>query len=139
MKTDREIEREDRLWQTELDLKKSLIKVHDEEFRTILGEDFKLAKLNDQERAFILDMVGIGRMALDLVPNPDIAQEIKDMDFLPIKTIAILRFNIEKNMIVDRSVGWGEEKEKQEDQNEETEKWINRLQKRLGNQKKEED
>ena len=139
MKTDREIEGEDRLWQTELDLKKSLIKVHDEEFRTILGEDFKLAKLNDQERAFILDMVGIGRMALDLVPNPDIAQEIKDMDFLPIKTIAILRFNIEKNMIVDRSVGWGEEKEKQEDQNEETEKWINRLQKRLGNQKKEED
>lgn len=136
MKTPEELQREDRIWQNELDAKKYLIQVHDERFRDMLGTDFKLAKLDGaaltQKQQFILDMLSIGQMALDLVPHPDIAHQIKDMDFLPIKGIAVLSFNVDKNMIIDRTTGWGEEKNQNDQDNEKEDAWIDKIKKKMG-------
>ena len=97
------------LWQHDLDAKKYLVEVHNKEFRKILGEDYKLAKLTDQDREFIMEMVGAGITALEIIPVPETAVEVKEMDFAYINTLSILKFNQQENMIVDRTTGWQQE------------------------------
>ncbi len=116
-----------KIWQTELDAKKYLTQVH-MDFKKFLGTDFKLAKFEDKEREFILTILTAGMMVSDLCPHPDIGMELKEMDFAYINTLAVLKFNVDDNMIVDRITGW--QKENDGELQEESE-YLSRLAKRI--------
>lgn len=118
-------------WQNELDAKKYLTQV-EMEFKKILGSDFKLANFNDQDREFIMSMVSIGIMAVDITPNPDIGHSIKEMDFIPLNTLAVLKFNLHGNMIVDRILNW---QNSQEQENKESD-WLEKFSKAIKGNKK---
>lgn len=120
------------VWTSDYDQNRFLTQVH-MPFKKILGVDFKLAKFTPQEQEFILDMVQIGMMAVDIVPDPDIGQDIKEMDFGVINTLAILRFNVEGNVILNRLTKW-EEPEKQV--RHEDLPWVERLRKRVSGESK---
>lgn len=127
MKIDKEILKEERQpWQNQLDANKYLTEVH-MDFKKIIGTDYKQAKFSDQDREFIMSMVGVGIMAMDLCPNPEIGEQIKELDFGYINTLAILKFNLDGNMIVDRITNW----EKQTGEQEEESNWIEKLTKRI--------
>lgn len=142
MKGDKEIEREEKLWQNELDLKKSLMTVHDTDFRKILGEDFKLGKLDNTEisrkQRFVMDFMGIARLGLDLCPHPDYAIEIYNMDMMYAKGLAILSFNVDDNMFVDRATSWQQNKEEEGTEGITEDKLLDRWKKRMGKNKLEE-
>lgn len=118
-------------WQTELDAKKYLTDVH-MPFKDILGTDFKQAKFSDQDREFIMTMVGAGIMIKEICPNPDIGNNIKELDFSYIYTLAVLKFNLDGNMIVDRITNW--EKQQSEETGESS--WIEQMKKQFGGEKK---
>lgn len=95
-------------WQHDLDAKKHLTEVHMGEFKKLLGTDFKMAKFDDKEREFIMTILTAGLMAVDICPHPDIAEDIKQMDYAYINALAVLKFNVDGNMIVNRITNWTE-------------------------------
>lgn len=102
-------------WQTELDAKKDLVQVHNNNFRQVLGEDFKLAKFEEKDVEHILNLLGAGTGIIGLCPNPDVARDMKDMVFTYLNGLAVLRFNRHENMIVDRIANWNPEQQGDED------------------------
>lgn len=101
--------KEEKPWSHELDAVKHLTDVH-MDFKKYVGTDFKLAKLDNdvmtKKQVFVMDMVPAARMAYDLCPNKEIGLEIHDMIMSHVNTMAIVNFNLDKNMIVDRVTAW---------------------------------
>jgi hypothetical protein len=73
-------------------------------------------------------------MIADLCPNPDIGQELKEMDYTYINTLAVLKFNIDDNMIVDRITEW--QKPTEEEDHELDNSYVERLMKKISGEKK---
>lgn len=117
-------------WQNDLDTKKYLTEVHSD-FKQYLGVDFKLAKLTDKQKEFIMDMLTIGMMSSDLTPNPDVGEEIKMMDYATINAISILEFNNQENMIIDRLTDYGKREEEKKQEEEKEDQWFNKMKKRM--------
>lgn len=118
-------------WQHELDAKKHLTEVH-MDFKRLLGTDFKLAKFDDKDREFVMSILTAGMMIEDLCPHPGVGQELKEMDYAYINSLAVLKFNQPGNMIVDRVTNW-----QQQENEEKTEmKWIERFTDKLTGKKK---
>lgn len=113
-------------WQHELDAKKHLTEVH-MDFKKHLGTDFKLAKFDDKDREFVMSILTAGMMISDLCPNPDVGEELKQMDFAYINSLAVLKFNQSNNMIVDRITNWQREQEEEKT----AASWIERMTSRI--------
>lgn len=125
------IQTETKPWQHDLDAKKYLLDVH-MAFKKYLGVDFKLARLNDKEREFIFTMVPAALGIYDLCPNKQIAEEIMNMDMAYVNTLAILKFNVDNNMIVNRLTQF---EPPQTDEEEDT-SFIERIKKRINGESK---